>query len=67
MLNEKTIATMLADVQRAQDILATPWQTPGGPLWAPGHARAWSGLEYVRAKLTEALTDEQAHYHAGGY
>ena len=67
MLTEKTIAAMLADIQRAQDLLATPWQAPGGPVWAPGHAQAWSGLEYVRAKLTEALTDAQAVYHAGGY
>lgn len=67
MLNEKTISAMLADVQRAQDLLARPWQTPGGPMWVPGHAAAWSGLEYVRAKLAEALTEEQAAYHAGPY
>lgn len=67
MLNEKTIAAMLADVQRAQDILATPWQTPGGPLWAPGHARAWSGLEYVRAKLADELTMRQGEYYAANH
>ena len=61
MLTENTIAAMLADITRAQDILATPWQTPGGPLWAPGHARAWAGLEYVRAKLAEELTQGADH------
>ena len=57
MLTEKTIAAMLADIQRAQDLLAKPWDTPGGPMWVPGHAQAWSGLEYVRAKLVEQLND----------
>lgn len=56
MLTEKTIAAMLADIVRAQDLLAVPWQAPGGPVWMPGHAQAWSGLEYVRAKLTQELT-----------
>lgn len=64
MLTEKTIAAMLADLTHAQDILATPWQTPGGPLWAPGHARAWSGLEYIRAKLTEELRAQGADHAA---
>ena len=68
MLNEKTIAAMLADVQRAQDTLARPMHADNGtPRWIPGHAAAWSGLEYVRAKLAEALTEEQAAYHAGPY
>ena len=65
MLTEKTLAAMLADLTHAQEILATPWQTPGGPLWAPGHAQAWSRLEYVRAKLAEELTqgaDHAAHH-----
>lgn len=57
MLTEKTITAMLADIQRAQDLLAKPWETPGGPMWVPGHAQAWSGLEYVRAKLVEVLND----------
>jgi hypothetical protein len=61
MLTEKTIAAMLADITYAQDLLAKPWQTPGGALWAPGHAQAWSRLEYVRAKLAQALTEGADH------
>ena len=67
MLNEKTIAAMLADVQRAQDLLATPWQAPGGQVWIPGHAAAWSGLEYVRAKLADALICAQGEQYADHY
>lgn len=64
MLTEKTIAAMLADIGRAQDLLATPWQTPGGPMWVPGHAQAWSGLEYVRAKLADELIHAQGEMYA---
>ncbi len=54
-MNEQKLAAMLADIRRAQALLAAPWTTPGGPMWPPGHSQAWHGLEYVRVTLTDIL------------
>lgn len=65
MLTENLIAAMLADIVRAQDILQRPAPiAPGGrPTWQAGHASAWAGLEFVRAKLAQELKGEN---HATG-